>query len=81
MLTLANTVCLLALSRYDRHVLALLHRAGLIESCCVVLALDARLQHARTYLKRGPQERRFGKGRLLLFSNGPKKRKGFAGKY
>ena len=39
MLALANSVCLLALSRSDRHVLALLLRAGLIALCCVVLCL------------------------------------------
>ena len=49
MLALANSVCLLALSRSDRHVLALLLCAGLIARCCAVFAVDAR-QHARIYI-------------------------------
>ena len=39
MLALANSVCLLALSRSDRHVLGLLLCAGLIALCCAVLCL------------------------------------------
>ena len=38
MLALANSVCLLALPRFDRHVLGLLLCAGLIALCCAVLA-------------------------------------------
>ena len=55
MRALANSVCLLAFSRSDRHVLSLLLCTGLIVLCCAVLcfacrtaAVDAR-QHSRTY--------------------------------
>ena len=46
MLALANSVGLFALSRSDRHVLALLLCAALIALCycCTVLAVDARKQ-------------------------------------
>ena len=42
----ASSVCLLALSRSDRHELALLLCAGLTTLCCAVLAVDAQRQHA-----------------------------------
>ena len=45
---LANSVCLLALSRSGRHVLALLLCAGLISPCCAMFAIDAR-RHACKY--------------------------------
>ena len=48
MLALADSVCLLALSRSDRRVLTLLLCAGLIALCCAVLAIDPQRQHART---------------------------------
>ena len=51
MLALANSVCLLSLSRSDRHVLVLLLCAGLIALCSAALAVDAR-QHVRTYQKK-----------------------------
>ena len=53
-----NSACLLALSRSDRHVLALLLCAGgLIALCCAVLAVDAR-QDARTCKKNRPTKRK-----------------------
>ena len=48
MLALANSVCLLVLSRSGRHVLVLLLCAELIAPCCAVFAVHAR-QHARTH--------------------------------
>ena len=47
MLALANSVCLLALSRSGRHVLALLLCAGLIGPCCAEFAVDARRVRVR----------------------------------
>ena len=38
-LALANSVCLLGLSRSDRHVLGLLLCAGLVALCCALLAV------------------------------------------
>ena len=49
MLVLANSVCLLALSRSDRHVRASLLCAWLIALCCAVV--DARRQHATVVLR------------------------------
>ena len=39
MLALTNLVCLFALSRNDRHVLALLLCVGLLALCCAALCL------------------------------------------
>ena len=50
MLVLANSVCLLALSRSDRHVMALLLCAGLIAPCCAVFGVDARLDNILVYI-------------------------------
>ena len=52
-LALANSVCSLALSRSDGHVLALLRCAELI-SPCAVFAVDARRRHARTNVRAVP---------------------------
>ena len=49
MLAFANSVCLLALSRSGRHILALLICARLIAPCFGVFAVDAQRQPPRTY--------------------------------
>ena len=46
-----NSVCLLALSRSGRHILALLLCARLITPCFGVFAVDAQRQHPRTYFE------------------------------
>ena len=56
-LSLANSVCWLALSRSDRHILAFICFSALCRPdcavlCCAVLAVDARRQRAVTYKKR-----------------------------
>ena len=50
MLPLAHAVCLLALSCSSRHVLFVVF-TELFAPCYTVFAVDARRQHARTYVK------------------------------
>jgi len=50
MLAFVNSVCLLALSRSGRHIVALLICARLIAPCFGVFAVDAQRQHPRTYI-------------------------------
>ena len=67
MLAFANSVCLLALSRSDdRHVPSLLLCARLIALCVAVLALDARRQHARTYLVYKKRPKHQGTGSTVV---------------
>ena len=49
MLAFVNSVCLLALSRSGRHIVAVLICARLIAPCFGVFAVDAQRQHPRTY--------------------------------
>ena len=60
-LALANSVCVLGLSRSGRHVLALVPCAGLIAPCCAVFAVDARRQRARRYSKDDHKDPSLGK--------------------
>ena len=64
MLALANSACLLALSRSGRHVLALLLCAGLVAPCCAVFAVDTRQQLVHIF-KKAHNNKRIGKRRLL----------------
>ena len=67
MLAPVNSVCLLALSRFDRHALALLLCAGLIVLFCAVLACNRCSTTTCSYIQRkGPQEQRKWKKKALL---------------
>ena len=73
----ANPVCLLALSRSDRHVLGFLLRAGLIALCCSVLCLRQMFDDSIcSYLqpKVHKHEKKWKK-RALLKKRGKKKRR------
>ena len=61
MLALANSVCLLALSRSGRRVLALLLCTGLIAPYCAVCGIGARRLRARTCGKNLDENKSLGK--------------------
>ena len=79
MLALAKSVCLLALSGFDPHVLDVLLCAGLIALCRVVLAVDTRRQHARTKKKKPNRNIKHEKKMALLLQKN-EQRKRLAGK-
>ena len=69
MLSLADPGFLLALSRYGRHVLALLLCAGPIAPCRAVFAVDARRQHARIHIFKSPTTNFWKQKALLLIES------------
>ena len=66
MLALANSACLLALSRSGRHVLALLLCAGLDAPCCAVFAVDTRQQLVHIF-KKAHNNKKNRKKKALVF--------------
>ena len=82
MLAIADSVCLLASSRSDRHVLGLLLCAGLIALCCAVLCCACDLCSSRcsttsalrSYIKKRfiKPKKKWEKKALLVKMNGKK---------
>ena len=75
MLALANSVCLLALSRSGRRVLALLLCTGLIAPYCAVCGIGARRLRARTCGKNLDENKSLGKEGCYSINKRERKKK------